>query len=36
LKRVWMPKAGEPVIGKIGEKGYATEQYLPGVQDYKR
>jgi glutamate synthase domain-containing protein 1 len=35
LKRVWMPKAGEPVIGKIGGRGYAAEQYIPGVQDYK-
>jgi glutamate synthase domain-containing protein 1 len=35
LKRVWMPKAGEPIIGKIGERKYAAEQYIPGVQDYK-
>ncbi|MBC7327071.1 glutamine amidotransferase family protein [bacterium] len=28
LKRVWMPTAGEPVIGKIGATSYATEHYI--------
>jgi len=35
LKKVWMPTAGEPVIGRIGEKNYATEQHISRVQDNK-
>lgn len=28
LKRVWMPTAGEPVIGRIGERSYAPQQHI--------
>lgn len=35
LKRVWMPTAGEPVIGRIGEKRYALKQHISRIQDHK-